>query len=212
MMCILALSVAGWSSLAARRAHNPKVVGSNPAPATKINKAPLSGLFAIWFLERVFGEVGMSVAVSALQPLIEPTIVGMGYEFVGIEVQAYQGQVLIRVYVDGPQGITVGELQQVSHQVSGILDVQDVIKQHYHLEVSSPGLDRPLYTLAHYERFVGRRIKLTTQLPINGRRNYNGQLVAIKEDQLLLVIDDEQHTVAFDNVEKARLVPDFGTK
>jgi len=154
----------------------------------------------------------MSVAVSALQPLIEPTIVGMGYEFVGIEVQAYQGQVLIRVYVDGPQGITVGELQQVSHQVSGILDVQDVIKQHYHLEVSSPGLDRPLYTLAHYERFVGRRIKLTTQLPINGRRNYNGQLVAIKEDQLLLVIDDEQHTVAFDNVEKARLVPDFGTK
>jgi len=159
----------------------------------------------------VFGGVGrvMSVTANELQQLLEPTIEGMGYECVGIEVHAYQGKLLIRVYADGEKGITVGELQQISHQLSGLLEVQNAIPQAYHLEVSSPGLDRLLFKKAHYERFVGHRIKLTTRLPVDGRRNYTGQLVAVEGLQIIIMVDNEQITLSFDNIEKARVVPEW---
>jgi len=151
----------------------------------------------------------LSVTASGLEQLLEPTIEGMGYECVGIEMHTYQGKLLIRVYADTEKGITVGELQQISHQLTGLLEVQQSIPQDYHLEVSSPGLDRLLFKPAHYARFVGHRIKLTARLPVEGRRNYTGQLVAVEAAHILLQVDDEQITLGFDNIEKARVVPEW---
>ena len=97
----------------------------------------------------------MRHAPGNIQAIVEPVVTSLGYELVGVEflMQGHSG--LLRVYIDDEDGIQVNDCQRVSHQLSGVLDVEDVIKGKYQLEVSSPGLDRPLFTAEHFERFQG---------------------------------------------------------
>lgn len=144
-----------------------------------------------------------------LQELLAPTITALGYELVGVECLSQGGhQVLVRIYIDSPDGVGLADCEQVSYQVSGLLDVQDPIPHPYTLEVSSPGLDRPLFTLAHFIRFVGHNIKVRLSRTINTRRNFTGLLRQVQDHNLIMMVDGIEYSLPYEQIEKARLVPD----
>jgi ribosome maturation factor RimP len=148
--------------------------------------------------------------IEELNRLIEPAVEAVGFEFVGLEYIAQGRNSVLRIFIDSEAGITVDDCATVSRQVSGVLDVEDPISGHYNLEVSSPGLDRPLFKLAHFERFVGQEIKLRAHTPVNGRRNFRGLLKEVVGDAVVMLVDGQEYSIAHSNVEKANLVPDFG--
>lgn len=143
-----------------------------------------------------------------LRGLIGPAVRMLGYELVAIEHFSQGGGQTLRVYIDKDGGVTLDDCERVSHQVSGVLDVEDAIEGHYVLEVSSPGLDRPLSEAKDFERFSGRQVKLRTFMPVNGQRNFKGLLQGLQDGQVLIEVDGRQISLPFDGIEKARLVPD----
>jgi len=147
-------------------------------------------------------------AHTQLEELLSPVVVSLGYEFVGLEYLPQGKHSLLRIYIDKPEGITVDDCGVVSHQVSGVLEVEDPIKGHYVLEVSSPGLDRPLFKLEDFERFSGNIVQIRLQVPLNGRRNFKGLLrgVQTKSKQVVIEVDEEAFNLPWDRIEKARLI------
>jgi ribosome maturation factor RimP len=103
--------------------------------------------------------------------------------------------------------VTVDDCADVSRQLSGILDVEDPIPERYVLEVSSPGLDRPLARREDFERFVGEQVKVRTRRPLDGQRNFKGRLVAVQPEHIVLEVDEKKVSLGFDSIEKARLIP-----
>ena len=140
---------------------------------------------------------------------IEAAVRGLGYELVGIEYHPQGRRSLLRVYIDTPDGVSVDDCERASRQISGALDVDDPISGHYVLEVSSPGLDRPLFTAEHFRRFVGNRVKLRINPPRDGRRNFSGVLLEMRDDAVVVVQDDEQVEIPLQQIERARLIPGF---
>ena len=142
--------------------------------------------------------------------LLEPGIRSLGYELVGVEYQTGgPGGGLLRVYIDKEDGISADDCQKVSYQVSGVLDVEDPIAGHYTLEISSPGLDRLLFKMEDFERFAGHEVKLRTHYPIEGRRKFKGRLLGLRETNVVIDMDDEEISLPFDQVDQARLVPEY---
>jgi ribosome maturation factor RimP len=150
---------------------------------------------------------------DALMRLLEPPIEALGFDVVDIEfAQAGRGGVL-RIFIDAQAkdsslGITVDDCANVSHAVSQVLEIQDPIKGHYTLEVSSPGFDRILRTRAHFERFVGERIFAELKLPIDGRRRFVGVLKSIADDTIVMEVDGNAHSLPLERIQKARLRPE----
>ncbi len=143
-----------------------------------------------------------------LRQILEPAVAAVGCELVGIEYHPSGRRSLLRVYIDRPEGVTVKDCEAVSHQVSGVLDVEDPIPGQYTLEVSSPGLDRPLFRLADFERFAGQRVRLKLEQDLGGPRNFRGTLQGVREGQVVLETDDGQElVVSVDEIEQARLAP-----
>lgn len=142
-----------------------------------------------------------------LTRLVEPVVVGMGYELVGVEFDAHQRT--LRVYMDSETGVQVGDCSAVSHQLSGLLDVEDPIPGNYHLEVSSPGLDRPLFTPGHFDRFKGSLVRIQLLRPLDGRRRFKARLLGLEGDQVKLLDGETQFDVPFESIDRARLVPEF---
>lgn len=142
--------------------------------------------------------------------LVRNVVEPMGYELLGCEMVS-QGSAgnIFRVYIDHDAGITIDDCSDVSHQLSGVLDVEDPIKGNYYLEVSSPGLDRPLFEAAHYDRFVGDEVSLKTMVALNGRKKFKGKLLGRQENQITLLIDGQEIAISIDQIEKANLVPQF---
>lgn len=147
---------------------------------------------------------------SSLQSALADLITGLDYEFVGLELlnQGYRNQ-LLRVYIDHPEGITLDDCARVSHQVSGFLDVEDPLPDAYRLEISSPGLDRPLFSLEHFSRFAGREVNLKLQEKISGRRRFQAVIAGVTGDQVCLTLDAEELIIPFDQIKSARLVPEL---
>jgi ribosome maturation factor RimP len=144
-----------------------------------------------------------------LRVLIEPIVSGLGYELVSIEFDS--GQRLLRVYIDNEPGILVDDCSRVSHQLSGMLDVEDPIPGNYHLEVSSPGMDRPLTKPEHFARFQGCLVRLQLFRNVEGRsRRFKARIVGVVDGLDVTLQDgDDQFNIPFDLIEKARLVPEF---
>lgn len=149
---------------------------------------------------------------AKLQAIIEPAVVALGYELLGLEYLRYGHSGLLRLYIDSPTGIGINDCEQVSRQVSAVMDVEDPIDIEYRLEVSSPGLDRPLFKPAHYQAQLGKTLKLKLHLPLNGRRNFKGTLLAVNPQGLELESDGAQFRIAFSSIDKANLVAEFGAK
>lgn len=137
------------------------------------------------------------------------SIEALGFELVGIECQRTGRFLTVRLYIDKDGGVTIDDCSDVSRQVSAIFDVEDPIADKYNLEVSSPGLDRPLFTIAHYQRFIGRDVVIHLRIPMNDRRKWQGKIKDVDGDFVILVIDNEEHQFAFSNIQKANLVPVF---
>lgn len=149
----------------------------------------------------------MSTKLKQLHEMLEPGIAALGLELWGIEFQSGGKGSLLRIFIDGPEGVTVDDCARVSHQVSGILDVEDPIEEKYTLEVSSPGLDRPLFTLAQFEAFRGHVASIRLRVPHEGRRNFKGQLNGVEGDEVLLIVDDEEYLLPVDLIDRAQIVP-----
>lgn len=149
-------------------------------------------------------------APDKLTRLVEPVVLGLGFELVGVEFDPHQR--ILRVYIDAENGVVVDDCSKVSHQLSGLLDVEDPIPGNYHLEVSSPGMDRPLFTLAHFERFAGSMARVQLTRPIEGRRRFKAVLSGVEGDKVLLQDGEMRIAIPFDSIEKARIVPDFEIK
>jgi ribosome maturation factor RimP len=134
----------------------------------------------------------------------------MGYELVGTElVSRAKAGTLLRIYIDQEAGITLHDCEAVSRQVSGVLDVENPIEENYDLEVSSPGLDRPLFNKEHFDRFADSKVSVRLRTKQAGRRRFEGILKGTQGDEVILVVDGEQIGLPLDQIEKARLVPEF---
>ena len=144
---------------------------------------------------------------STLQDRLASLVTAMGYEFVGCEIQRHSRRSVLRIYIDSEQGIKLDDCSKVSYQVSAMLDVEDPIKGEYTLEISSPGVDRPLFEIAHYQKYIGSRVKVRVHNPIEGRRNFVGVLLRVQETDIHLLMDaGEEVVLPFSTIERAKVV------
>ncbi len=152
----------------------------------------------------------MHKAPRELSELVRGPVEALGYELVGVELlSGHKGGHLLRVYIDSASGIGLSDCERTSHQLSGVLDVEEPIRGDYALEVSSPGLDRPLFEKVHFERFVGQLARVKLHSAQGGRSNYKGVIVAVQGDDVMLEVDGETVRLPFAQVASARLVPQF---
>ena len=142
---------------------------------------------------------------SEIEQLIRPTVESMGYVLWGCEYLAQGKHSLLRVYIDKADGIGVEDCQSISHQVSAILDVDDPIPGHYSLEVSSPGIPRPLFHNHQYKQYIGLEVQIKLYKPVAGKRKFVGTIVSANEDTLVLMIGTEQQDFPFSTIVKANL-------
>ncbi|HUP91956.1 MAG TPA: ribosome maturation factor RimP [Solimonas sp.] len=144
-----------------------------------------------------------------LVQLLEPVIESLGYELVLLEYSPSTHNSLLRIYVDSPGGINLEDCERVSREITGILDVEDPIPTSYQLEVSSPGLDRPLTKVAHFERFVNEQARVQLLAPRDGRRKFNGRIRAVSETAVTIETPEGATEIPYPEIERARLVPDY---
>lgn len=151
----------------------------------------------------------MRQSVTYLWELIEPVVIGMGYELIEIEFDAHPKNKVLRLYIDKEDGIVIEDCSEVSRQVSALIDVEDPIDGFFNLEVSSPGLDRPLRKVEDYERFKGEMVKIKTSMPQNGQRNFKGRIKAVEKDSIVIECEDKEVSLLLSAIEKARLIPNI---
>lgn len=152
---------------------------------------------------------------TELQDLLEPGADVLGFEVLAVEMTGGPGQAVVRVYIDGPEGVTVDDCARASNQFSAILDVEDPIPGQYTLEVSSPGLDRPLTKVRHFQAVIGQQIRVKTDMAVEGRKRFRGRLNDADAERLEMTVDGETYRIPLSRVAKARLVPEhdeFGDK
>ena len=142
-----------------------------------------------------------------LLKLLEPAVERLGFELADLEVRLGGKGGLIRVFIDKPEGIDLEDCEKVSLAVSALLDVEDPVPGNYHLEVSSPGLDRKLTKVEHFQRFAGETVKVQMRFPIEGRRRFRGTLVSSDEENIVVEVDGESHSLSLKTIDTARLVP-----
>lgn len=143
--------------------------------------------------------------------LITPSVESLGYELVGVEYIGSGKHSILRVYIDSDKGISLDDCAALSRQISSIFDVTDPIAGHYNLEVSSPGVERPLFHIGHYQRFLGHDIKLRLVRPLNGRRAFSGSIgrVSRRDNKVELLTELGSVMLDVDLIEKANLVVHF---
>ncbi len=141
--------------------------------------------------------------------LLEPVVNAIGYELVLLEYSPRDSSGMLRLFIDSPDGIGLDDCEKVSREVAATLDVEDVITQAYRLEISSPGLDRPLVTPEHYRRFQGEVARIQTLAPIAGRRRFQGVLLGATDDEVSIETAEGVVTLPLADIDKAKLVPNF---
>jgi ribosome maturation factor RimP len=162
----------------------------------------------------------MTGKADEIAVLLTPTVHALGLELLGVEYLPTAGGALLRLYIDVPASeanaeegeqrlVGIEDCEAVSREVSAQLDVADPISAHYTLEVSSPGIERPLFTPAQFARFAGEVAKVTLKLPQDGRRRLQGTILRADDHSITFDVDGNAFAVAADNIEKAKLVPDW---
>ncbi len=136
----------------------------------------------------------------------------LGYELLLLEQTHNEKEAVLRLYIDAPGGILLEDCEQVSRQVSLILDLEDPIRSAYALEVSSPGADRPLVKAQHFNAVLKQEVRVVTHDYILGRRRFKGPLLEVAEEQIVVEVDGEEYDIPLANIESARLVPNFDDK
>ena len=194
---------------------------------------PLKWHAEVGLIAHFLFEGQMSVEQRRLYELLAPSIESVGCELLGVQISRGRQHTVLRLYIDrlqdegdsdvvgsdfedlgslgsdaeSAQGVTLDDCTRVSRQVSGVLDVEDPIEGEYSLEVSSPGDDRPLFRLEHYERFIGHLIRVRLVVPIDGRRSVTGHIVAIEDGKVIVEEGEVQWELSMEQISLARLVP-----
>ena len=151
----------------------------------------------------------MATLEQNLQEMLQGAVEDLGCELWGIECQRAGRFMTVRLFIDKEGGVTVDDCADVSRQVSAILDVEDPIADKYNLEVSSPGLDRRLFTLLQFERYIGQDIAVHLRIPVMERRKWQGKLERIENDMVTLIVDGQEQVLVFGNIQKANVVAKF---
>ena len=157
---------------------------------------------------RVYRQVsnGTENVTAAIEQYAEPLLGDMGLELVEVQFRREGHGWVLRLYIDSDRGITVDDCTAVSRAMSAWLDVEELIEHAFHLEVSSPGLERPLKKPADFERFAGRKARIKLREPRDERRVFIGTLESVQENGLTLVVDEKPVTIFFEEIARARLV------
>ena len=151
----------------------------------------------------------MASLEERLTDMLAPSVEDLGYELVGVEYVRAGKHSTLRVYIDQEEGILVDDCAAVSRQVSAIMDVEDPITNEYTLEVSSPGLERPLFNAAQYAAFVGEEVKMQLRMPIQNRRRWKGVISSIDGEIISVAVEGKEERFALSNIQKANIVPKF---
>lgn len=150
----------------------------------------------------------MSTIEQKIIELLTPSVESLGFELYGVEYIRAKNAIL-RVYIDKEDGVTVEDCEDASYQVSAVLDVEDPINSAYYLEVSSPGLDRQLFTQAHYERYKGEQIQVSLRMAVQNQRNFKGVIENVDGEMITLIVDSKPLTVALSNIQRANIIYKF---
>lgn len=151
----------------------------------------------------------MASKQEQLYELVEPVATSLGCVLWGLEYLTQGRQSTVRIFIEKEDGVTLEDCERVSRQVSSVFDVEDPLAEHYTLEVSSPGMDRALYTRDQYALYLGEQVALKLRSPIDGRRKFKGTLRALEDQNVLVVVDDQEYLLPFVAIEKANIVPSF---
>lgn len=151
----------------------------------------------------------MSSIQQKLIDLLDPVAESLGCELWGIDYSSQGRHAMLRIYIDKVGGVSLEDCEKISRQSSSVLDVEDPIKSEYTLEVSSPGMDRPLYKLPHYEQSIGERIQVRLRLPFDGRRRFTGLLKSVENEEIVLEVDNEEYVLPIESIDRANVTPQF---
>lgn len=141
-----------------------------------------------------------------LNDLIKTTTEGLGYQLWGYEYRPHSESALLRIFIEKESGIGVDDCAKVSRQIGAVLDVEDIIPVAYILEVSSPGIDRVLFSQEQYEQYLGQQAKIRTRTPVDERRNFRGSLEKVTETHISILVDKQRYEIPFDVIDRTRLV------
>ncbi|MCC4263679.1 ribosome maturation factor RimP [Oceanimonas baumannii] len=151
----------------------------------------------------------MATLEQRLTDMLSEPVAALGFELLGLEYVRAGRHSTLRLYIDSENGIDVNDCAEVSRQVSAVLDVEDPISTEYDLEVSSPGLARPLFKPAHYQAIIGQEAELALRMAVNNRRKLKGIVVSADDTMVRLEVNGQDFPVAYANIQKANLVPNF---
>ncbi len=160
-------------------------------------------------LDTVIGCCTMSTvksSVALVTDLIGTTIQALGLELWGVELIQQGRYSLLRIYIECEEGVTIDDCEKVSRQVSALMDVEDPIAGEYTLEVSSPGVDRPLFTVGQYEQYIGSEVNLKLRRALQGRRKFKGQIIKVTGDNICLLVEGTEYDLEHSEIEKANVV------
>jgi len=146
---------------------------------------------------------------SRLNDLLGPLVEELGFEFVGLEMTSEPGNRILRVYIDAENSLEINDCAKVSRELAAILDVEDPINGQYRLEVSSPGIDRPLFNPAQFKAVIGEKVRLSLYGPVAGRRKYVADLIAADDEGIELLYKTNTVAIQYGDIAKARIEPDF---
>lgn len=151
----------------------------------------------------------MSSKLEQLQALLAPVVEALGYQCWGVEFISQGRHSLLRIYIDHADGILIDDCEKVSRQISAVLDVEDPVSGEYTLEVSSPGMDRPLFTLEQFAAHAGEQVKIRLRSPYEGRRNFQGVLRGVEEQDVIVQVEDHEYLLPIESIDKANIIPRF---
>ena len=149
------------------------------------------------------------MSAAKLKAILQPLVQDLGYEFVGLEFSSNPRNPVLVLYIDKADGVAIEDCERTSREVAALLDVEDPIAGRYVLEVSSPGLDRPLFSPEQFGRFAGEVVQIALFAPQEGRRKFRGRILGVEDDRVHIEQDGEEVTLEHGNIAKARLVPDY---
>lgn len=150
-----------------------------------------------------------AVITGRVTDLIEPILLELGFELVDVDYLSEHGKWVLRIYIDKASGVTIDDCARISRELGDLIDIKDIVRHKYVLEVSSPGLNRPLKKEADFDRAIGKKIKVKMKMPVNGRRNFSGYLQDVRDH--IIYIEDEGGLIALSwpEIDKANLVYEF---
>lgn len=151
----------------------------------------------------------MASKQTQLEALLEPVVNALGCELWGLDYLAQGKKSVLRIYIEKEGGVLLEDCEQVSRQISATLDVEDPISGEYTLEVSSPGMDRPLFTLDQFKRYLGETVAVRLRVAFEGRRKFSGVLKGVEDDEIVLEVDNEEYLLPFELLDKANIIPRF---